>query len=101
MTMVRSCVSVFAGTTSVAALGVLVVGGAEGLGAATLVCPGIAGALAPGFVACGFTIGGFGPKKRIHSRITAIDSSDASNSRNSWESGFFSSDPFTNGPLAF
>src|SRR6266852_8015637 len=101
MTMVRSSVSAFAGTAGVAGLGVVVVGEAEGLSAATLVCAGIAGALPPGFVACGLTIGGFGPKKRIHSRITAIDRSDASKRRSSCESGLFSSDPFTNGPLDF
>ena len=59
----------------------------------------VAGEVTAGLVACGGTAGGFGAKYLAQSKITAIDSSDASTMRISWLSLLFFCGSLTNGPL--
>jgi hypothetical protein len=58
-----------------------------------------AGEVTGGLLACGGTAGGFGAKYLAQSKITTIDSSDASTMRISWLSLLVFCGSLTNGPL--
>jgi hypothetical protein len=68
----------------------------EGLGATGFT---VAGEVAAGLLACGGIGGGYGAKNLAQSKITAIDSSDASTMRISWLSLLVFCGSLTNGPL--
>jgi hypothetical protein len=70
--------------------------GAEGLEVPGLV---LAGAVSVGLLACGGMEGGFGAKYLAQSKITTMDSSEASTMRTSWLSLLFFNGSLTNGPL--
>src|SRR2546427_3383038 len=103
--MVRSCVSALTGMVTAGTPEIAVAGAREGppvLGAGgvvTEVFPGAAGAVCAGRLVCGGTAGGFGPKYFAQSKITAIDSSDATTMRSSCDNLLFVCGSLTNGPL--
>src|ERR1700738_4627165 len=98
--MLRSCASLFAGTVTGAAAetAVAVPCGNAGFAGELAAGPAVAGALCAGRFGRGGTISGFGAKKRAHSRITPIDSSDATKIRSSGVRFFFFCGSLTNGP---
>ncbi len=85
MVIVRSCESPLGVTlTGGAALIALGAAGAwEPVAAAGPEGPGVAGAVCAGLLVCGDGTGGFGPKYFAHSRITSMESSEATRIRNS------------------
>src|ERR1700739_1529130 len=82
--MVRSCVSAV-GFAGEAAFTVVFKGGMVGALATAGVelGPGVAGALTAGWFSCGGRVGAFGPKNLAQSRITPIESNDATRMRSS------------------
>src|SRR5712692_8107746 len=100
MVIVRSSESPLGVTlTGAAALIALAAAGAwEPVAAAGPEGPGVAGAVCAGRLICGDGTGGFGPKYFAHSRITSMESRDATRIRNSGVNLSFCPGWFKNAP---